>query len=320
MQHKNVTQAFTRPLVVSYGAGVDSTAVLVGLYNRGIRPDLIMFANVGGEKDQTYAYIPMMNAWLTKIGFPTITEVKYQAKNFKHWPPYRSLEENCLTNGTLPSIAFGFGSCSQKWKASPQDKFLKAWEPAIQAWRAGGRVTKVIGYDCSGRDSQRRTYADKATKGEEKYAYWYPLQDWGWDRDECMRQISQAGLAVPFKSSCFFCTAMQPAEVDALPQDKLRRLVLLEARAKPRLKSTEGLWRSSTKRRPGSMTEYIRQRGLLPENEIVAIQQVPAELVQHQADYAAGKSTLELGQFLEQRFPTLYQIQTAPAAQKAQVA
>lgn len=314
---KKLKQSFTHPLVVSYGVGVDSTAMLVGLYNRGIRPDLILHADVGGEKDETVAYLPVINAWLSRVGFPTVTIVRYQARNFKHWPPYRTLEQNCLTNGTLPSIAFGFGSCSQKWKAAPQDRFLKAWEPATRAWAQGGLVTKAIGYDASGRDCQRRTYADKATSGSEKFAYWYPLQEWGWDRDECMRQIAAAGLALPVKSSCFFCTAMQPAEVDQLPHDKLRRIVLLEARAKPRLKSTEGLWRSSTRRRPGSMTQYIQERGLLPLAEIEEIQKAPAALVQHQADYAAGRSTLELGQFLEQQFPTLYQI--APA-KKVEVA
>lgn len=34
------------PLVVCYGAGRDSTALLVGLWRRGIRPDLILFAEV----------------------------------------------------------------------------------------------------------------------------------------------------------------------------------------------------------------------------------------------------------------------------------
>lgn len=309
---KKLAQSFTRPLVVSYGMGVDSTAVLVGLAQRGIRPDLIMFADVGGEIAETYEYLPIMQKWLRSVGFPPVTVVQYRAKNFKHWPPYATLEENCLTNGTLPSIAFGFGSCSQKWKASPQDRFLKTWEPAIQAWAAGGRVTKVVGYDCSARDKQRRTYADKVTKtSAEKFAYWYPLQEWNWDRAECMRQIAAAGLPVPHKSSCFFCTAMQPEEVDALPHDKLRRIVLLEARAKPRLKSTEGLWRSSTKRRPGSMTEYIKTRGLLPLSEILAIQQAPGALVAHQEAFAAGQSSLTLREFLNQEFPTLYQI--APA-------
>ena len=38
------------PLVVHYGAGVDSTAMLVGMAQRGITPDLILFADVGAEK------------------------------------------------------------------------------------------------------------------------------------------------------------------------------------------------------------------------------------------------------------------------------
>jgi hypothetical protein len=37
------------PLVVCYGAGVDSTALLIELARRQIRPDLILFANVGAE-------------------------------------------------------------------------------------------------------------------------------------------------------------------------------------------------------------------------------------------------------------------------------
>ena len=36
--------------MVAYGLGVDSTAMLIGLAQRGIRPDLILFADVGGEK------------------------------------------------------------------------------------------------------------------------------------------------------------------------------------------------------------------------------------------------------------------------------
>lgn len=51
-----------QPLVVAYGMGVDSTAVLVGLQQRGIRPDLILFADTGDEKPATYAYLPVINA------------------------------------------------------------------------------------------------------------------------------------------------------------------------------------------------------------------------------------------------------------------
>jgi 3'-phosphoadenosine 5'-phosphosulfate sulfotransferase (PAPS reductase)/FAD synthetase len=44
------------PLVVAYGLGVNSTALLVEFVKQGIRPDLILFADTGGEKPETYAY------------------------------------------------------------------------------------------------------------------------------------------------------------------------------------------------------------------------------------------------------------------------
>src|SRR6185369_6230228 len=64
------------PLVVAYGVGVDSTGLLVGLKARGIRPDLILTSDTGDEKPETYAYLPIIGAWLEKAGFPPITIVK----------------------------------------------------------------------------------------------------------------------------------------------------------------------------------------------------------------------------------------------------
>ena len=49
-----------QPVVVAYGMGVDSTAMLIGLHQRGIRPDLILFADTGGEKPDTYLYAPII--------------------------------------------------------------------------------------------------------------------------------------------------------------------------------------------------------------------------------------------------------------------
>ena len=41
------------PLVVAYGLGVDSTAMLIEFVCRGIRPDSILFADTGSEKPET---------------------------------------------------------------------------------------------------------------------------------------------------------------------------------------------------------------------------------------------------------------------------
>ena len=64
---------------------------------------------------------------------------------------------------------------------------------------------------------------------------------------------------------------MKPEEVRALPAWCLRLIVLVEARAAPRLKTVEGLWRRATKTRPGRMTDFIRREGLLPPDEVDAI-------------------------------------------------
>jgi len=227
----------SQPLLVAYGMGVDSTAMLVGLAQRGIRPDAILFADTVSEKDETYAYLPIINEWCRKVGFPEVTVVEYVVKNYKNWPPYLGLEENCLTNGTLPSEAFGMGSCSEKWKQQPQNNWTKAWAPAVEVWAAGGKVKKAIGYDDSSADKKRSCSADRTFKvtPDERYEYWYPLQEWHWDRVRCVAEITAAGLPVPPKSSCFYCPNMKMPEIDALPAEKLARIVIMEARAKVRL-------------------------------------------------------------------------------------
>jgi hypothetical protein len=230
---KSIEELRYQPLILAYGVGVDSTAVLVELRHRGIRPDAILFADTGSEKAETYAYLPVINAWLKAAGFPQVTVVKYQPQDFTRYPPYHSLGENCLTNGTLPSLAFGFKSCSLKWKVVPQNQWTDRWEPALQRWKSGGKVRKIIGYDATPKDMKRYAHA----KGIEdpKYDYWYPLVDWNMDREACKAAIRNAGLPVPPKSACYFCPATPPQELLEHRKAYLRFIVAMEARAKPRL-------------------------------------------------------------------------------------
>jgi len=64
------------PIVVAYGAGVDSTAMLIGLHERKISLDLILFADTGSEKPETYAYLPVIQDWLARHGMPPVTVLK----------------------------------------------------------------------------------------------------------------------------------------------------------------------------------------------------------------------------------------------------
>lgn len=274
------------PVVVAWGAGVDSTAMLIEMIARGEHIDLVLFADTGSEKPATYAFVDFFRQWLADHGV-RMEVVRYEAKNFKNWPPYRSLHENVLTNATLPSISLGGGSCSIKWKQQPQHAFLKQWAPATECWAAGGKVVKLIGYDCSPADNRR--FAAQDGKDDPHYVYRFPLREWGWTRAECEARIRAAGITVPPKSACFMCGATKPHEMHDLPVGQLRLIVLIEARAEPRLRNCDGLWRKPVQGcrgatpRPGSMTQYIREQNLLPSEEIDEIRAcAPAALTRFQ--------------------------------------
>jgi len=223
---------FTRPLIWNYGGGVDSTAGIIGCWRLGIRPDLVIFANTGGEKPETYNYLPVMDAYLKKIGFPPITQVAFKPTRVK----YHTLEENCLINETLPSLSFGYKSCSLKFKAEVMDRWIlgvsrgihkhPGWEPAKKALAKGIKPTKFIGYDNGPKDSRRAI-----GKGEDdNFRYVYPLRVWGWDRVRCIAEIIKEGMPVPLKSACFFCPASKKWELFWLaarhPEQFLRSIAI----------------------------------------------------------------------------------------------
>lgn len=247
----------TAPVVVSYGMGVDSTAMLVGLARRKERPDLILFADTGSEKPETYAYLTVMQHYLQAVKFPPVIVVRYKPRHGL----YESLEGNCLINSTLPSLAFGRKACSLKWKRQPQDAFVDRWEPAQACWKRGEKVVKLIGYDAGPKDLRRGNHIDK---NDTKYTYRYPLQEWKWDRERCIEEIAREALPVPMKSSCFFCPASKPDEIEWLMKHHpfiAERIPNLEANAFHNLVSIDGLWRKSTRKRSGSMTEYMQSCG-----------------------------------------------------------
>jgi hypothetical protein len=86
------------PLIVCWGMGQDSTGMLVGRWERGIKPKLIITADVGSERPETFSFRPIFDEWLESVGFPRSVKVRYQPSDYKHWPTYHTILENCLTN------------------------------------------------------------------------------------------------------------------------------------------------------------------------------------------------------------------------------
>lgn len=220
------------PHVVQFGAGEDSTALLVGLQQRGNRPDAIVFADTGGERGRTYAHLEAVDRWCADVGFPAIVRVRYTMLDGSQ----PSLEQQCVERRVLPSIAYGRKACSHKFKTYPSQQWLKGWAPAVEAWASGGKVRISIGYNT---DEERRVQPD-----DERFEYGYELIDWGWGREECEAANRAAGFA-PGTSACFFCPNNKRAEIHALYREEPQlfwRAIAMEDAAK--LNSLPGLGRT----------------------------------------------------------------------------
>lgn len=226
-----------KPHIVAFGGGVDSTAMILGLYESKRPIDLILFADTGGERPETYAHIKNFSNWLINHDLPPIIIVRRTRKD----GTFENLEEECHRSKSLPSIAYGYKRCSLKHKIAPQDKYCNHWQPAVDWWKTGEKCVKYIGYDAG--ESHR---ADNAAKRDDpKYEYQYPLIEWQWDRQECLDIIEKHGINNVGKSACFFCPSSRHKEIVDLYEkhpDLLQRALEIENNAE--LNTIKGLGRN----------------------------------------------------------------------------
>ena len=167
--------------VVSYGAGVDSTAMTLLLIKQGEWPDLVLFADTGGEYPETYDYLKIFDSYLSSCD-PALHVTRIQSKD---GPTY----DYMFARGWTPSRQFP--SHIERWKIRP----ILAY---CQEWRKGERVEMCIGIDYDERDriaDPRRKFIDNR----------YPLIEKEVGRRGAEALIREAGLPLPIKSGCFFC-------------------------------------------------------------------------------------------------------------------
>ncbi len=210
-----------RPKVLSLGGGVNSTALLLAMCRKHMPPDLVLFADTGGERPETYHHVEHVWHWCEE------REIEFRLVTNGGRGQGATLEENCLKRKELPSLAYGFKGCSVKWKRQPMDRFVREWEPAVECWATGGKVIRYIGIDAG--ESHRAVLTE-----DDKFVYQYPLVDWQMGRQECIEEIKSKGWPVPPKSSCFYCPAMRRSEILNLQlqhPDLLDRAIAIEANA-----------------------------------------------------------------------------------------
>ena len=234
--------------VASYGGGTNSTAGIIDRVNNCLPIDLILFADTGGERPKTYDFIKQFSRWLVAKGYPKIYKVAH----------FETLEEECLRDARLPSKAFGFGSCSDKFKVRAQRRFIKQWRPAVDALARAEEIQSLIFFDAG---EPHRAENQNKEKGIVKV---FPLLDADIAREECKQIITDAGFCQPGKSSCYFCPSMKKHEIKQLEEnypDLMKRALEIERVGMNALESPtiKGLGRHF------SWSDFLLQGDLFPE-------------------------------------------------------
>lgn len=186
--------------VISYGGGVQSTALLVLAAQGRIDYTTFLFSNVGDDSEHpaTLDYLRTVAVpYATQHGLE-IQELQRQLKDGSretlwerlHRPEARSIPIPIrMANG-----APGRRNCTADFKIKVIDKWLKLHGATAAA---PGTVGIGISVDEVHRANRRRSESHERIE--------YPLLELGLRRSDCQDVIESAGLPVPPKSSCFFC-------------------------------------------------------------------------------------------------------------------
>ena len=164
--------------VVSYGGGVNSTAMIILLIKRKMPLDHVVFSNTGDEVPETYEYLGIMKRYLDRSGIP-LTIVSVQNGE--------SLSDRCIRRKVIPSQIWRW--CTRDMKVRPVHAFYRSLKSTIYQY---------MGIDYG---EVRRM----KPPGEEYITNLYPLVDYRIGREECVAIITQERLPVPVKSGCYMC-------------------------------------------------------------------------------------------------------------------
>lgn len=164
--------------VVSYGGGVNSTALIIFLIQNKHPLDYVVFADTGDEMPETYDYLHHMKKYLYTHKIPfQIVKV----------PNGDSLSDRCLRRRVIPSQVWRW--CTRDMKVRPIYRFYRS---------LNCHVYQYMGIDYDEWYRMKDPTEDYVTNV-------FPLVDYKIGRQGCIELIEKAGLPIPVKSGCFFC-------------------------------------------------------------------------------------------------------------------
>jgi len=188
-------------IVLSFGAGVQTTALAILIAEGKVAADRVVFADTGAEKPETYWFMEQYTKpLLAKHGLQIETVVSRHGR----------LEDYCMKYRMIPSTIETKRWCSWKFKIDPINAHLKGVE----------RET-IIGFS-----------ADEVGRATRRSDALFPLIEQGMKVADCQDVIKAQGWPIPLKSSCFFCVFQGPIEWNWLKihhPDLVARALVMEA-------------------------------------------------------------------------------------------
>jgi hypothetical protein len=174
--------------VISYGGGVQSTALVVLAMSEGWDVDEIVHVDLlDAESPATREYVRYFREWLQREYGRDITVIE------------RNMYRDMLDNSAFTPVPWHGRcekfmlkrQCTREYKVAPLARYLYDRYPA-------GRIGLMLGISV---DEYHRMRDSSAARIE----HVYPLVDRRLTRWQCRDIIERAGLVVPWKSSCWFC-------------------------------------------------------------------------------------------------------------------
>ena len=168
--------------IVSYGAGVDSTAMILRMLDEGVMIDHVVFADTGGELPETYKTVKIMKKFLESrnTAIPLTTVYNFSLE---------TLFDRCIRRRVFPDTFHRW--CTRDFKVRPIHKFYK------KNFK-GYHINEYLGIDAAETKRCRTAQEDFITKH-------YPLVDWGMNRLDCEIYIADKKFPTVIKSGCHFC-------------------------------------------------------------------------------------------------------------------
>lgn len=194
-------------LEVSYGGGVNSTAMILHLLDtepENMADARIVFADTGAEWPETYAYVHQFDGWLQQQHGLRI-----------EWVSEGNLIDYCMKCCVLPYRVNRF--CTRIFKAVP----IARWKAELPQHG----LVECIGYSAEEKHrSESPRIMDAVIVGRpsdrlnvpwerwERHPLRFPLIEANIDREGCAELIAGHGLEVPPKSGCYICSFQRVGE------------------------------------------------------------------------------------------------------------